>query len=58
MLNNARGLDDLRIPYANHPDALKGIRKGQHRNRITDQWRVCFYWTKAGPSEVKIVDYQ
>jgi len=57
MLNNARRLDDLRAPPANRLEALKGDRKGQHAVRINDQWRVCFRWTAAGPSEVEIVDY-
>jgi toxin HigB-1 len=57
MLNNARRLDDLRIPPANRLEALKGGRKGQYSIRINDQWRLCFCWTDAGPSEVDIVDY-
>ncbi len=57
MLNSAQSLDDLRIPPANRLAALKGEHKGQHSIRINDQWRLCFYWTKAGPSEVQIVDY-
>ena len=57
MLNSARRLDDLRVPPANRLEALKGDRKGQHSIRINDQWRLCFFWTDAGPSEVAIVDY-
>jgi toxin HigB-1 len=57
MLNNARRLDDLRIPPGNRLEALQGRRKGQYSIRITDQWRLCFRWTDAGPSEVEIVDY-
>jgi plasmid maintenance system killer protein len=25
--------------------------------RINRQWRVCFIWTDAGPTDVEIVDY-
>lgn len=25
--------------------------------RVNDQFRVCFGWTKAGPTEVEIADY-
>lgn len=57
MLNNARGLNDLRAPPANRLEALKGDRKGQHSIRINDQWRICFRWTAAGPADVDIVDY-
>jgi toxin HigB-1 len=57
MLNAARDLRDLRSPPANKLEALAGDRKGQHSIRINDQWRVCFVWTKEGPSDVEIVDY-
>jgi len=57
MLNNARNLNDLRVPPANRLEALKRDRKGQHAIRINDQWRICFTWTDAGPANVEIVDY-
>lgn len=57
MLEAAVELNDLRIPPANHLEALKGNRKGQYSIRINRQWRVCFVWTEKGPSEVEIVDY-
>ena len=57
MLNNARTLDDLRIPPANRLEALKGNRKGQHSIRINDQWRVCFAWTDGNAERVEIADY-
>ena len=37
MINNARRLDDLRIPPANRLQALKGVMKGRHSVRINDQ---------------------
>ena len=57
MLNNARSLNDLRVPPANRLVALKRDRKGQHAIRINDQWRICFTWTDAGPANVEIVDH-
>ena len=57
MLNNARSLNDSRVPPANRLEALKRDRKGQHAMRINDQWRICFTWTDAGPANVEIVDY-
>jgi len=57
MINNARRLDDLRIPPANRLEALKGRMKGQHSIRINDQWRICFRWSDAGVAAVGIVDY-
>ena len=32
-------------------------RKGQLSIRIDYQWRICFIWTKKGPTDVEIVDY-
>lgn len=57
ILNNAKTLDDLRIPPANRLEALKGDRRGQHSIRINSQWRICFAWSAAGASRVEIVDY-
>lgn len=57
MLNQARRLDDLRVPPGNRLEALKGNRAGQHSVRVNDQFRVCFRWTDVGPEDVEIVDY-
>ena len=57
LLNNARRLDDLRVPPANRLEALKGDRRGQHSIRINDQWRVCFLWSEGNAHQVEIVDY-
>lgn len=57
MLNNAKCLDDLKVPPNNHLEALQRDRIGQHSVRINDQWRICFVWTEGGPSHVEIVDY-
>lgn len=56
-LHAAQTLDFLRSPPGNTLEALKGDRKGQHSIRMNDQWRVCFVWTKSGPTQVEIVDY-
>ncbi|MDP2752738.1 MAG: type II toxin-antitoxin system RelE/ParE family toxin [Rhodocyclaceae bacterium] len=57
MLNNARALDDLRIPPANRLERLSGNRDGQWSIRINDQWRVCFAWTDGNAEQVEICDY-
>ena len=57
MLNNAKRLEDLRIPPANRLEALKGNRKGQHSIRINQQWRICFVWRDNNAHDVEIVDY-
>ncbi len=57
MLNNAQSTEDLRIPPANRLEALKGNRRGQHRIRINNQWRVCFVWRDGEAYDVEVVDY-
>jgi toxin HigB-1 len=57
ILNRAGRLDDLRVPPGNRLEALKGDRRGQYSIRVNDQYRICFVWTAAGPTEVEIVDY-
>lgn len=57
MLNNARSLNDLRVPPANRLEALKGSRSGQHSIRVNDQWRICFVWVDGDAVNVEIVDY-
>ncbi len=56
MINNARNLNDLRIPPANRLEKLKGTREGQYSIRINDQWRICFTWQEAGAYDVEIAD--
>ena len=57
LLNNARRLEDLRVPPANRLEALKGDCRGQYSIRINDQWRICFTWKEGNAHEVEIVDY-
>jgi len=57
MISNARSLTDLRVPPANHLEALRGKSTGQHSVRINDQWRICFLWKEGNAPNVEIVDY-
>jgi proteic killer suppression protein len=57
QLDAAHTLEFLRSPPGNRLEALKGKRMGQHSIRVNDQFRVCFRWTKEGPTDVEIVDY-
>ena len=57
LLNNAKRLDDLRVPPGNRLAALIGQRQGQHSIRINDQWRICFIWRDNHAHQVEIVDY-
>ena len=42
MIDNARCLEDLRVPPANHLELLHGDREGQYSIRINIQYRICF----------------
>jgi proteic killer suppression protein len=57
QLNQARGLNDLRVPPGNRLEGLKGKREGQYSVRINDQWRICFVWQNGDAFDVEIVDY-
>lgn len=57
MLNNAKSINDLRIPPANRLERLTGNRLGQYSIRINDQWRICFDWEDSTAYNVEIVDY-
>ncbi len=57
MINNAKNINDLRIPPANRLEKLSGNRAGQYSIRINDQWRVCFAWKDGDAIDVEITDY-
>lgn len=57
MLNNAKTLEDLRIPPSNHLEKLLGDRAGQHSIRINKKWRICFEWQEGIVLNVEIVDH-
>ena len=57
MIDNAKSLNDLRIPPNNRLEALHGDRDGQYSIRINDQWRICFSMNEGHFYNVEIVDY-
>ena len=57
MINNAKTINDLRIPPANRLEKVTGNRLGQHNIRINDQWRICFIWKDGDATDVEITDY-
>ena len=57
QLDVSANLEDIRVPPANHLEALVGDRIGQYRIRITKQWRLCFVWQNGNAYDVEIVDY-
>jgi proteic killer suppression protein len=57
QLDSVGNLDDLRVPPGNRLESLKGDLKGYFSIRINQQYRICFSWEDAGPTDVEIVDY-
>ena len=57
MIDNAKNLEDLRVPPGNRLELLHGDREGQYSIRINDQFRVCFTSNDEDFYNVEIVDY-
>lgn len=57
MIDNASGLEDLRVPPNNRLEKLAGDRKDQYSIRINDQFRICFRYDDNGFYDVEITDY-
>ena len=57
MIDNAKCLEDLRIPPANHLEQMQGDRLGQYSIRINDQYRICFEFNEKDFYNVEIIDY-
>jgi toxin HigB-1 len=57
QLHAARELRDLAAFPGNRLEALAGDRRGQHRIRVNDRYRICFVWKDGDAEAVEIVDY-
>jgi len=57
MIDNANGIDDLKVPPSNHLEALQGKREGQYSIRINDQFRICFTVKGNNFYHLEITDY-
>lgn len=57
MIENAKTLEDLRVPPSNHLEKLRGDREGQYSIRINAQFRICFNFDSGDASNVEITDY-
>lgn len=58
MLDAATSLRDLRVPWGNCLEPLRGDRDGQYSIRVNDRWRICFRWDAGNAFDVEIVDYR
>ena len=57
MIDNAGCLEDLRVPPANHLEALQGDRAGQYSIRINDQYRICFKVETNNFYDAEMIDH-
>ena len=57
MIDNADGINDLKVPPANHLEKLKGKRIGQYSIRISRQYRICFSVSATNFFDIEIIDY-
>jgi proteic killer suppression protein len=57
MINNARDINDLRIPPANRLEKLKGDLQEYYSIRINNQWRIIYKWINNDAYEIRIEDY-
>lgn len=57
MINNAKCLEDLKLPPGNKLEPLLGDRQGQHSIRINDKYRICFVFNDCDFYDVEIVNY-
>jgi proteic killer suppression protein len=57
QLDSVQSLEELKIPPGNRLESLSGKRQGEYSIRINEQYRICFKWSEAGPSNVEVTDY-
>lgn len=59
MLDNANGINDVRVPPSNRLEKLSGKSPEKWSIRINNQWRICFIpsddWKEF--RSVEIIDY-
>jgi len=57
MINQARIVEDLRVPPGNRLEQLKGTLNEFWSIRINQQWRIIFRWQDGSKYDVRIMDY-
>lgn len=57
QLDSVTQVEELNVPPGNRLETLSGDREGTYSIRINEQYRICFIWEEAGPSNVEITDY-
>jgi len=57
MINQARIVEDLRVPPGNRLEQLKGNLNEFWSIRVNQQWRIIFRWQDGSKYDVRIIDY-
>ena len=57
QIDSVEKIEDLGNPPGNRLEALGGNRKDQYSIRTNKRYRICFTWSRNGPSDVEVVDY-
>jgi len=50
-------VEKLLVPPGNRLEALHVDRRGQHRIRVNDQYRICFTWREGYAYDIEVTDY-
>jgi len=57
QLENAQGINDMRVPPSNRLEQLSGQMAGRWSVRINQQWRLLLRWEGGNALDVQIIDY-
>lgn len=57
QIDDAAGIDYLRIPPSNRLEKLTGTRRGFWSVRVNAQWRIIFRFEGGNAYDVEFIDY-
>lgn len=57
MMDDADTDADLRVPFSNHFEKLKGPLEGLRSIRVNDRWRLIFEWEHGEAHDVYLDDH-
>lgn len=57
LINNAKSIDELKIPPGNRLEKLKGDLDQFYSIRVNRQWRLIFIWEDNDAYQVTLIDY-
>ena len=57
QIDSVQHLEELKVSPGNRLERLSGNRRTERSIRINEQYRICFVWGEAGPTNVEVTDY-